>query len=213
MPPGRLTYSTKSRSGLRQLHSIDVAHQDVKPSNVLLYDSGETKVGDLGCASRRGSESPRDNLKIAGDRTYAPIELLYGYASPDWTLRRITTDLYQLGNLCFFLMQGISLTTRLLERLDRAHHPKRWKGTYEEVFDYVSHIHGACINEFAMAVSAGIRDELVQLVDALTNPDPKRRGHPKTVSQRHNKHNLERVVSSFNRLAFRARLDLRTRLA
>jgi serine/threonine protein kinase len=63
-------------TGLYQLHSAGVAHQDIKPSNVLVFSSDESKVADLGCASRKGLTCPRDDLTFAGDPSYAPPELL-----------------------------------------------------------------------------------------------------------------------------------------
>ncbi len=50
-------------TGLKQLHGSDIAHQDLKPSNVLVFndDLGDTsKLADLGCASVKASSSPRD---------------------------------------------------------------------------------------------------------------------------------------------------------
>lgn len=52
------------------LHGLDIAHQDLKPSNV---------------------------LPIAGDPTYAPPELLYNYVPADWNVRRYACDVYLLG--------------------------------------------------------------------------------------------------------------------
>lgn len=195
--------------GLRQLHSIQVAHQDVKPSNILLFGPNDTKVGDLGSASRQGKESPRDQLEIAGDMSYAPIELLYGHLGTDWAYRRKATDLYQLGNLCYFLIHGVSLTSMLLRRMHDAHRPARWEGTYRDVLAYVSHAHSECLREFSNSVPQDIRNELVQLVTGLTNPDPRRRGHRKTLARGHNPLDLERVVSNLNRLAVRVRLRLK----
>src|SRR5204862_166519 len=58
--------------GLKQLHSVNVAHQDVKPSNVLIFPGNESKVGDLGRAWAGGMRAPHDDAKpCAGDRNYA----------------------------------------------------------------------------------------------------------------------------------------------
>ena len=198
--------------GLRQLHSINVAHQDVKPSNVLVFGPDDTKVGDLGSASREGRESPTDHVWIPGDRVYAPIELLYRHVDPDWRLRRVTTDLYQLGNLCFFLIQGVSLTMQLLERLAYEHHPARWRGTYDDVKGYVSHVHSICLNDLEASVPLSVRRELMPVIEGLTHPEPRRRGHPGTTAVARNKRDLERVVSAFNRLSFRAKLGVRREL-
>ena len=53
-------------TGLNQLHSAGVAHQDLKPSNVLVFDDSASKVADLGCASVKGIECPRDGFGFAG---------------------------------------------------------------------------------------------------------------------------------------------------
>lgn len=62
-------------TGLYQLHSARVAHQDLKPSNILVFDKKLSKVSDLGSASIREVPSPRDEAPFAGDSTYAPPEV------------------------------------------------------------------------------------------------------------------------------------------
>ena len=63
--------------GLQQLHSMNVAHQDLKPSNTLLFDDLKTsKLADLGRAAAKGIEPPHYDFPVAGDWSYAPLELL-----------------------------------------------------------------------------------------------------------------------------------------
>ena len=71
--------------GLSQLHTHGIAHQDLKPSNVLFFDTFGAKIGDLGCADTadQPSQSPRGKLPIAGDPSYAPPELFYNEFSSD----------------------------------------------------------------------------------------------------------------------------------
>ena len=64
---------------LHQLHSIDIAHQDLKPSNVLTFGNHSAKVGDLGRACSLQAEPPHKDEIIAGDPDYAPPESLYAY--------------------------------------------------------------------------------------------------------------------------------------
>lgn len=49
-------------AALRQLHGSGIAHQDIKPSNILFFQDDHTKLADLGRASDRHGGSPHDEL-------------------------------------------------------------------------------------------------------------------------------------------------------
>ena len=104
--------------GLFQVHKELIAHQDTKPSNVLVYGGNSFKIADFGRSSRRGQASRHDSFVVAGDRTYAPPELLYGFTHPDFVPRRIGCDMYMLGNLAGFLFSGTNITASMLAALD-----------------------------------------------------------------------------------------------
>jgi serine/threonine protein kinase len=95
-------------TGLKQLHGSDVVHQDLKPSNVVVFDSGSdnqtSKLADLGRASRSNAHCPFDELPWAGDVNYAPPEVFYSFYEVDWHKRRIASDMYLLGSLVSFLL-------------------------------------------------------------------------------------------------------------
>jgi serine/threonine protein kinase len=57
--------------GISQLHSIDIVHQDLKPSNILI-SKDQAKVADLGRACDKGVPAAHDALVLPGDRNYAP---------------------------------------------------------------------------------------------------------------------------------------------
>lgn len=106
--------------GLSQLHSKDIVHQDLKPSNILIYENVQSKIGDLGRAGMLGHSPPHENCTFAGDRAYAPLEQLYGYLHPDWNTRRKGGDLYGLGNLVYYYFMDITITNAVLKNLPEA---------------------------------------------------------------------------------------------
>jgi serine/threonine protein kinase len=196
--------------GLAQVHREIIAHQDMKPSNVLCYDNGAFKVADFGRSSRRGSAIWHDDLNFPGDRTYAPPELLYGYIFPDFVARRMGTDLYMLGNLAAFLFSGVNMTGSILARLDRQHHWTRWRSNYKSVLPYVQEAFGRALEELQGRLPEEVRADVMTLVQELCNPELSQRGHPKGIG-RHDQYSLERYVSRLTHVV--KMLEVRTRIA
>lgn len=164
-------------SALRQLHSVGAAHQDVKPSNLLLFENQRAlKLADLGRSSLRGVEAPHDELGVAGAIPYAPPELLYGYESPDWNTRRLGCDLYHLGSMSVFLFTGVSMTALIFGQLESPLHPENWTGTYEDVLPYITGAFSEALEYFREELPGSIRADLTQLVTELCDPAPERRG-------------------------------------
>jgi serine/threonine protein kinase len=183
--------------GLWQVHQEMIAHQDAKPSNVLTYDGPVFKIADFGRSSRRGSPAPHDALTIAGDQSYAPPELLYGYADPDFMARRIGCDLYMLGNLAAFLFSGVNMTARLLAKLDPIHHPQTWGGSYEDVLPYLNTAFTEVLAELEPLIDARVRVDLLGVIRQLCDPALKTRGHPKGIG-RPTQYSLQRYVALFD---------------
>lgn len=212
---GRLEVAWKLRSlhhiatGLYQLHRQQIAHQDVKPSNVLVFDGKTSKIADLGCASVRGSGGPRDDRPCAGDPAYAPIEALYGYFDPEWTVRRQGCDLWHLGSMVVFLFTGLTMNSLILEEIPDTLRPRVWTGTYADVLPYITDAFGRVLDTLGKHVGDDkLRKDLQDAVRQLCNPDPKSRGHPSNKAQRSNLFSLERYVSWFDLLARRAELGI-----
>ena len=126
-------------TGLKQLHSSGVAHQDLKPSNILVFEGRISKLADLGRASYRGHSPAHDQLAFAGDPIYAPPDLAYGFNPSEWNMRRLGCDAYHLGSMVVFFFAGTGMTPLLLKHLDRGFHPAAhpfnggWTGTFEDV--------------------------------------------------------------------------------
>lgn len=200
---------------LEQLHSVGIAHQDVKPSNVLLFapmSSDPVKLADLGRAADRSATSPHDELDFSGDRTYAPPELLYGQVHSDWNVRRVACDMYLLGSMTAYFLNGVSMTHELMSQLSRTHRPTAlgglWTASYSEVFPYVQTAFSEIVRTMYADTERDVTVHVVRAIRHLCDPDPMLRGHPKNLDTGVRRYSVDRYVSLFDRLARRAKWDL-----
>ncbi|MEZ5220266.1 MAG: hypothetical protein R2743_02155 [Ilumatobacteraceae bacterium] len=193
-------------NGLRQLHGAQVFHQDLKPSNVMLI-GGSGKLGDLGRAMRSDSRGIWDDLLIAGDRTYAPPELLYGGDLADPTTRRLACDAYHLGSLAMFLFTGSSLTPLVFAELPDEFHWRTWPRDFRNALPYLRDAFGRVLDAEAGALSPTLGVDLLPVVRELGDPDPLVRGVPRGTGR--SRYSMQRYVSIFDRLARRAEMVAR----
>jgi eukaryotic-like serine/threonine-protein kinase len=196
--------------GLWQVHRELIAHQDTKPSNVLVYKSDGFRVGDFGRSSREGRSLWYDAYPIAGDPVYAPPELLYRDLNPNFAARRIGCDMYMFGNLVAFMFAGVNITAAIAARLPQQFHWHNWGGSYRDVLEYVNHAFSDALNDLASDIDPDVRNEVLQMIRELSHPDVNRRGFPKAVG-RLTQYSLERYVSRLHLLAQKADLKRRIR--
>lgn len=212
--------------GLQQLHSKYVAHQDIKPSNILYMKKDvvadpHTKIGDLGRAAheRLGLPQKHTRARYLGTTGYTPPELLYGDLSNDWGERRTSCDLYSLGSLIVFFFCGRPTNSFLATHLDSAHHWKSWRGFYRDVMAYVSTAFAQALPDIRAGVTLYIDPtdtgspqrvraigEIMTAIEQLCSPDRTRRGHPS--ADKSNQFDLQRYVALFDTLRARAKLNL-----
>ena len=192
-----------------QLHGQAIAHQDLKPSNVLRFPDGNLKLGDLGRSSLRGKQAPHDNMAVPGALNYAPFDLQYGQLPSDWVERRLSTDVFHLGCLTVFTFTNICFPTFVMGQLAEPHRPANWGAPYDQV---IPHIQVAMIQAL-QAISDDFpdrfRDDLISIVRDLCHPDPALRGQSGArgsapVGQLW----LQRYVSKFDILEKTARVRL-----
>lgn len=143
--------------GLKQLHSIKIGHQDLKPSNILVYDNGLTsKIGDLGRSLCADIKAPHETGNFPGDLNYAPPEFLYRYIHPDWNFRVRSTDMYLFGSLIVFYFSGANMTALIGKNLDPAFKWTDWKGTFKGVNDYLIDAFYKALKEFKSTIKIKI---------------------------------------------------------
>jgi len=197
-----LTWKFKSlrdiAEGLKQLHDCEISHQDLKPSNILLFD-GESRICDLGRSLCKAISSPYDNEPFTGDFIYAPPEILYGHFMNDWYERLFSTDCYSLGSMVVYYFSGISMTTMINKYIPDEFQWKKWKKGYEKVKPIVLNAFYKALYEFENSVpDINFRKELKCNVEKLCYPVPEERGYFEDTISKNNPYNLEKFISIFD---------------
>lgn len=193
-------------SAIEQLHQAEIAHQDLKPSNVLVFQKATSKVADLGRCYTPALPAPHDNVVVAGDLGYAPPELLYRDVHPDYLVRRFGCDAYLMGSMIAFMFTGTAMTPLIFHFLKPDYRPRSWGDAYADVLPHVRDAFGLAIDVCSQRIPTRFRDRLIEALKQLCDPDPLVRGHPKTRSQKGNPYSLTRYVSLFNLLATEAQI-------
>lgn len=195
--------------GLKQLHGIDVSHQDIKPSNILVFKD-DCKIGDIGRSIHRTMESYVRDYTFSGDANYAPPEILYGYHEPDWVKRTFAIDCYMLGSMIAFYFAGSSMTALIRANLPDQFSWEYWDGgPYEDVKVYVLEAYGKALRSFSVCLhSAQLASELTSLVRYLCHPFPEQRGHPKSLNSQYSRYSFERVIQDLSSLYRKAKFNL-----
>jgi eukaryotic-like serine/threonine-protein kinase len=195
--------------GLDQLHGKGVVHQDVKPSNVLLFENKtSSKLGDLGRAAARGKLPPHYDATPPGDVGYAPPELLYEARAEGSEGRRQACDVYHLGSMIASLFTGTAMTPLVLMRLEPDFDWRAWNGSYSEVLPYIRAAFAEVTGYVADEIPMACRDRLTQALRELCDPDPALRGHPKDRTGVGSRYSVRRYVAAFDLLAQRAEVHL-----
>lgn len=213
---GELDYAWRFKSlheiavGLKQLHAVEVSHQDLKPSNILIFES-ESKIGDLGRSMCKSMDGPYNKEIFTGDWSYAPPELLYGFYEKDWLKRVFATDCYLLGSLVVYYFAGISMSALLRQHLPHNFSWEKWKGTYDQLIPYLNDAFARALDEFESNINReDLKKELRKLVEYLCNPFPEKRGHPTSIITRGNNYSMERFISTLDVLKRKAEIRIKT---
>lgn len=210
----RLDFAWKLKSlhdiavGLKQLHALGISHQDVKPSNILLFDL-ESRLGDLGCALCDSIQSPFGDRIFTGDHNYAPPERDYHVNIEDAVEQKYLTDCYLLGSLITYYITGVSMNALLYKALPQSYHPTVYQGHFADVRDYLYNAFQQALEEIKLSVpmEQDMSNRLVSMIEYLCNPIAERRGHPKNINNDLSlNYNLERFITELDFLKRKAEL-------
>jgi serine/threonine protein kinase len=209
----KLTYLKDVASGILQLHKAKVAHQDLKPSNVMVFGKEMAKVGDLGRASSQNIPGLYDNLIIAGDPNYAPPEQLYMHPLVDWMDKRMRCDLYQFASVIAFVFFGTTINLELINRLPKHIKPTAWQGdsdSYLNALPFLLDAFDETLTDWENQCPPWLRNELIDIIRQCGTPDYTQRGSRKTLKQTVPTLGLDRFVSELQRLILKASIEARS---
>lgn len=203
-----------STIGLQELHNAHIAHQDLKPSNVLIFPIFGSKLTDIGRASYMGTPSQNDAKLIAGDWGYAAPEQFYGlHLSNDFS-SRFLVDNYHLGSLIFFFFLDCSATHIMRHKLSKKHMKNFTNTSFINDLPYIQQAFREALDELSASVFAKVKnkessEEIVMIAQQLCEPAPKLRGDPHVLTEKHVPHyDLQPYISSFDKLARKAELNI-----
>lgn len=111
--PDAAHYGRQILNALQAIHSRQIIHADLSPSNILLTERGRIKLCDFGCAvdqagtSQVFGEASTSNLVAEslarGTCDFASPEILRGVSSQDLT---IAVDIWSFGCILWCLLKG-----------------------------------------------------------------------------------------------------------
>jgi eukaryotic-like serine/threonine-protein kinase len=196
-------------TGVLQIHRKKIAHQDLKPSNAVVFLE-HTKIADFGQASRQGVTGPWDHARFPGDGNYKPPEFSYGMTYGDFVRRRLGADVYMLGALAIFLFTGIHLNAIVKTHLAAEYQPENWKDSYDKVLPYYRDaFYKALADVRAVLPNDKVSEELVHIFTWLCEPDPMNRGYAKMGTIEPPEFSLDRLVTQLDVLVAKADIEAR----
>ena len=188
--------------GLSQLHQEKIVHQDIKPSNILIFGKSVSKLSDLGNATKFDKQSPMWDLdNHCGDWDYAPIELLYGYCSTNWDTRRLGADLFMAGGIITYMITDSNFLSLLAANLPDIYKPYNFGGTFDGVKPHLIQAYHKTLAEIKERIYEPIRKDLIEIIAQLTHPVPELRGIPRAFITSLPQYSVRRYISIIDRLA------------
>ncbi len=194
--------------GLSQLHKEKIAHQDIKPSNILIFGETVSKLSDLGNATQFGNESPSwSSPNRGGDVRFAPIELWYGHFSPDWNTRRLGADLFMVGGIITYLLTELNFLYLIIGFLPEDYKPKVFGGTFAQAKPHLMDAYYKTLMKIEETLPDILKKDLVEVIAQLCHPVPEERGNPRNIFSSVTQYSLQRYISIIDWLAQKVEIE------
>ena len=119
------------------------------------------------------------------------------------------TDVYLFGSLIFFLFTNISAVQALKAKLkDQSLN----FNNFDEDLPYLQLAFEKSLNDFRESIKPVAKDlteGIVEMVEQLCDPDPKRRGHPELKPTLISNYDIQKYISKLDLLSKKATLILK----
>ena len=199
--------------GVRQLHAHNIAHSNITPFSIEVFNSSEIfKLSGIHTSRSQQSDlqSPEHYRLFNGDFTYAPPEAFFAYKISDEMAAYYQIDTYMLGNMIVYYLTALNLTTLLNCNLPYSLKEMGSRNAnYLAVLPEILNAFNTVLNDLKSCVKiAELRQPLLNLIECLCNPDPDRRGYPGNFKTSRANADLQRVITQLDVLYNKAKLLL-----
>ena len=101
MPPNRAAALLgQAAEALAEAHAAGIIHRDVKPSNILVTETGQVKLTDFGIARAEADASLTQTGLVTGSPAYLAPEVASGHTATD------AADVWSLGATLYHALEG-----------------------------------------------------------------------------------------------------------
>lgn len=192
-------YIEQISDALSYLHSSNILHLDIKPSNVLIDNDDCLVLIDFGISKHYDSDGGQTSTTPAGiSKGYAPIEQYQQGSIANFSP---ATDIYSLGATMFFLLTGKtppeasivnedglpndidSFTHKIRSVIIKSMSPRR-KDRYQSIAEFTNSLKSTDAEK--RTYSRKIETEETTILTSAVNIEPKREREPQNITSSYN---------------------------
>lgn len=210
---GKLKSLHQVTKGVKQLHTHLIAHHNITPQSIEVFDSESLyKIGGLHKSRTRQAllNSPVAAKLFDGDYTYAPPEAFFSYKISEEMSTYYQIDSYMLGNLIVYYLSSMNLTTLINQKCPCKLIEWASKGAeYQQVLPDIRKAFYEALDEIKASICVKeLREPIIEIIEGLCNPAPEERGYSGRNGRVRANADLQRVLTKLDVLYRKAQLIL-----